>query len=112
MVTVLAKYKYLRMSPKKVQPIANKIKGKTYYQSLLILLKTNKLAAGAIWQVLQSAVANATYLHNIDREDLIVKEIYVNKGPIMKRARCRAQGRIFQIQKKFSHITIKLSKKY
>ena len=102
--------KYIRMSPKKVRRVVDLIRGKTYSQALYILEYTKRMACGPVWQTLHSAAANATYLQNIAKEDLIIQEIYVNGGPIMKRGRPRAQGRVFQIKKRISHITVKLGR--
>ena len=46
---------------------------------------------------------------DLEKENLIITEAYVNQGPILKRVRPRAQGRAFAIQKKMSHVTIKVS---
>ena len=65
--------------------------------------------SGAIvWQT-YSAVSNATNNFDLEKENLIISEAFVNQGPILKRMRPRAQGRAYAIQKKMCHITIRVS---
>jgi len=104
-----AKQKYIRMSPQKMQLIADLLRGKTYIDSLKILKQTKKFAAKPIWKTLSSAVTNAKSNQDIELENIFIKEIFINKGPTLKRGRPRAQGRIFKILKRTSHLTIKLS---
>jgi len=105
----LAKTKYIRMSPRKVRVIADLIRGKTYSDALQILQGNPRMAVGPIWKTLYSAAANATNKYGIKKKKLIIQEIYVSEGPILRRGRPRAQGRVFQIKKRTSHITIKLA---
>jgi large subunit ribosomal protein L22 len=107
-IVSVAKTKYIRMSPGKIQQVVDTIRGKTYNQALIILDKSKKIAAGPVWQTLYSAAANAKYLNNVEKENLIVKEIFVNQAGILKRIRPRQKGKIFKIEKKVSHITVKL----
>jgi large subunit ribosomal protein L22 len=107
----IAKTKYIRMSPRKVIQVVNLIRGKTYRQALLTLEYTKKIASGPIWQALYSAAANAKNLHNIKKDNLVIEEIFVTKGGMLKRGRPRQKGRVFPIQKKISHLTVKLSVK-
>ena len=98
----IAKVKYIRMSPSKVSLVANSIRGKTYLQALKILKADKRIASNVLWKALYSAAANANFQHNIDKEELMVQEVFVNKG------RPRAQGRIFQIKKRTSHLLIQV----
>ena len=61
-----------------------------------------------VWQTLYSAVSNATNNFDLEKENLIIQEAFVNQGPILKRMRPRAQGRAYAIQKKMCHITIRV----
>ena len=98
--------KYIRMSPHKTRRIINQIRGYSYLDALMILEFLPYHASGPVWQVLHSAVANATQNYGLDKTKLIIEEIFVNEGPKLKRIRPRAQGRAFQILKPTCHITI------
>jgi large subunit ribosomal protein L22 len=105
---VSATSKYIRISPTKVDLIIQKIRGKTYKQALQILKFLPQKAGAMVWQTLYSAVSNATNNFDLEKENLIIAEAYVNQGPMLKRMRPRAQGRAFAIQKKMCHITIRV----
>nr|AYO28727.1 ribosomal protein L22 [Neotessella volvocina] len=105
---ISATSKYIRISPTKVDVILKKIRGKTYKESLQILKYIPQKAGSIVWQTLYSAVCNATNNFNYQKEKLIITEAFVNQGPILKRMRPRAQGRAFVIQKKISHLTIRV----
>ena len=107
--TVSATSKYIRISPTKVDVIISKIRGKTYKEALQILKYLPQKSGAIVWQTLYSAVSNATNNFDLEKEKLIIAEAYVNQGPILKRVRPRAQGRAFSIQKKMSHVTIKVT---
>jgi len=107
--TVSATSKYIRISPSKVDVIISKIRGKTYQEALQILKYLPQKAGAIVWQTLYSAVSNATNNSDLEKENLIITEAFVNQGPILKRMRPRAQGRAFAIQKKMSHLTIRVS---
>ena len=107
--TVSATSKYIRISPTKVDVIISKIRGKTYKEALQILKYLPQKSGAIVWQTLYSAVSNATTNFDLEKEKLIITEAYVNQGPILKRVRPRAQGRAFSIQKKMSHVTIKVA---
>lgn len=107
--TVSATSKYIRISPNKIDVIISKIRGKSYKEALQILKYLPQKAGAIVWQTLYSAVSNAVNNCDLVKENLIVKEAYVNQGPILKRMRPRARGRAFAIEKKISHITIRVS---
>lgn len=107
--TVSATSKYIRISPTKVDVIISKIRGKSYKEALQILKYLPQKSGAIVWQTLYSAVSNATNNFDLEKENLIITEAYVNQGPILKRVRPRAQGRAFAIQKKMSHVTIKVA---
>ena len=100
--------KYIRISPTKVNVIIAQIRGKTYKQALQILKFLPQKAGTLVWQTLYSAVSNGTNNLDFQKENVVICEAYVNAGPILKRMRPRARGRAFAIQKKISHITIKV----
>ncbi len=109
----VAKAKYIKGSPQKMRLVADVIRNKPVTQVMGILDKgfTNK-ASREISRVVRSAVANFQNLsegENVDVEDLVIKSIFVNPGPVLKRSRARAQGRFFRILKRTSHIVITVS---
>jgi len=108
---ISATSKYLRISSTKVEIVIKKIRKKSYKEALEILKYLPQKAASLIWQTLYSAVSNAIHNFECEKDELVLKEVFVTKGPILKRMKPRARGREFAIQKKLSHITVKLTKK-
>lgn len=107
-ITVSATSKYIRISPTKINLIISKIRGKTYREALQILKYLPQKAGAVVWQTLYSAVSNGVNNFDLTKENLVIKEAYVNQGPILKRMHPRSRGRAFAIQKKISHITIRV----
>jgi len=105
---VSATSKYIRISPTKVNLVIKKVRGKTYKEALQILKFLPQKAGSLVWQTLYSAVSNATNNFGSEKENLVILEAFVNQGPILKRMRPRARGRAFAIQKKLSHITVRV----
>lgn len=103
-----ARLRFLRMSPRKVKRVTDLIKGKKVSEAVNILKFTPNIAAKPVLKLLNSAVANATNNSKtkINVDDLIVREIIVGNGPIMKRIMPRARGMAYRINKRMSHITI------
>ncbi len=110
-MSVEAKLRYSRISPRKVRLVADLIRGLQVDEAEKVLQFTVKRSAMPILKVLKSAVANAEHNYNLKKIDLYISEITVDGGPIIKRYRPRARGVAFPIQKKTSHITIKLAEK-
>jgi large subunit ribosomal protein L22 len=106
--TISATSKYIRISPSKVNVIIAKIRGKSYKEALQILKFLPQKAGAIVWQTLYSAVSNATNNFEFEKEKLMISEAFVNQGPILKRMRARAKGKGAAIQKKMSHITIRV----
>lgn len=101
--------KYVRMSPYKVRLVVDLIRGKDVEEALNILHFTPKAASVPVEKTVRSAVYNAINLHGDEKlkvEDLYIKEAYVDEGPMLKRYRPRARGRVGRIRKRTSHITI------
>jgi len=98
----------VRITPRKARLVVDLVKGKPVQHALDLLKLTNKRAAPILYKIIQSAIANATDRSTVDVDRLIVAEGFVNEGPSMKRWLPRAQGRATPIQKRTSHITIKL----
>lgn len=103
--------KYIRISPRKVQEVADLVRGKNVNEALAILEFTNKRGAGILKKVVSSAVANAENNNDMDRENLYVAEVFANQGPTLKRFQPRAQGRAFMIRKRTSHIGVVVKEK-
>ncbi len=103
--------KYVRMSPIKLKPIADLVRGKDLNQALTILKFTKGKGSVLIEKVVQSAVANAENNHSMNVDKLYVAEIYANQGPTMKRWRAGSQGRAKMILKRSSHIGVTLKER-
>ena len=106
-----AEHKYARISPRKVQIICDMIRGKDVKAARAILENTPKAASELMVKVLNSAIANAENNLGLDPEKLYVSETYADPGPILKRGMPRAQGRMYRINKRTSHITIVVAEK-
>ena len=98
--------KHLRMSPRKARIVADAIRGRFLADAFHILNFSNKRACVPIKKLLNSAIENARQKGEIDIDRVYVKNIFVDKGVIMKRYLPRAMGRATRINKKTSHITI------
>ena len=103
--------KYVRMSPTKLAPITDLVRGKDLQEALTILKFTPGKASELVEKVVQSAAANAENNHDMDPSKLYVAEIYANKGPTMNRWRAGAQGRAGMILKRSSHIGVTLKER-
>jgi|TARA_B110000977_G_scaffold201808_1_gene298834 large subunit ribosomal protein L22 len=107
--SISATSKYIRISPTKINVIIAKIRGKSYKEALQILKYLPQKAGSIVWQTLYSAVSNATHNFDLEKEKLVITEAYVNQGPILRRMQPRAKGKAYKIQKKISHITIRVA---
>jgi len=105
---VRAVAKWVRMSPRKARLVTQHIRGRSVPEARTVLAFTQRAAAREIEKVLRSAVANAEANHGLLGDKLVVAAAYVDEGPVMKRWRARARGRVARIKKPTCHITIKL----
>jgi len=96
----------LRVSPQKLNLVAETIRGAKVEDALVKLTFNNRRIAHDVKKTLQSAIANAENNHQLDPDLLVVKEAYVGKAMVMKRWRARARGRMGRILKPFSHLTV------
>lgn len=103
-----AKLRYLKVSPKKVRPVADVIKGMPVERAIAELKSRGRRASPALIGLLRSAVANAVNVRGLEREELVVKSLLVDPGPSYKRMLPRAMGRATPIMKRTSHITVVL----
>jgi large subunit ribosomal protein L22 len=101
----------LRISPRKLNLVAQQIRGKKAGEALAALSFSRKRIAGAVRKALQSAIANAENNHGLDVDELIVAEAHVGKTIVMRRFVARARGRAAQIEKPFSQLTIVVREK-
>jgi len=98
--------KLLRVSPQKLNLLAQLIRGKKVDRALADLTFSRKRIAKDVKKTLQSAIANAENNHDLDVDALVVSEAYVGKKLVMKRMRPRARGRGAAILKPFAQITV------
>ena len=101
----------VRIAPRKVRLVVDLIRGKQVGEAVAILKLTPKAASPVVEKLLNSAMANAEHNYEMDINNLVVSQVFVDEGPTLKRFRPRAQGRASQINKRTSHITIVLSEK-
>lgn len=98
--------KNIRMSPHKVRKVIDQIRGRSYEEALMLLTFMPYRACDPIFKVICSAAANANHNFGLRKSSLYICEAKVDKGPILKRFRPRAQGRGFPIAKPTCYITI------
>jgi large subunit ribosomal protein L22 len=96
----------IRVSPQKLNLVAQLIRGKKVATALADLEFSRKRVARDVRKCLQSAIANAENNHNLDVDDLVVSQAFVGKALVMKRFHARARGRGARIEKPFSNLTI------
>lgn len=108
----VARLRHLQASPQKVRLVADLIRGKNAEEAAQILRHTKKRAARPLEKLLKSAVANAENRDDsVDVDELVVKEIFVDGGPVLKRVWFTTMGRAFRKVKRRSHVTIKLEQR-
>jgi large subunit ribosomal protein L22 len=101
-----AKGRYIKGSERKLNLLAQMIRGKSAQQALIDLRFAHKRMAGEVYKVLQSAIANAENNHNLDVDRLFVKTAIVGRTLTIKRFHARGRGRSAGVEKPFSNITI------
>jgi large subunit ribosomal protein L22 len=101
----------IRVSPRKLNLVAQQIRGKKVERALSELTFSPKRIAKTVKKVLQSAIANAENNHDLDVDDLVVAQASVGKNLVMKRFHARARGNAGGIEKFFSQITIVVEEK-
>jgi large subunit ribosomal protein L22 len=103
--------KHVRISPRKMKPIADLVRGKDVKEASAILKFTPRKGARELLKVLESAVANAENNFDMDVERLYVSQVYANQGPVMKRWYAGSMGRANPILKRTSHIGVAVAEK-
>ena len=96
----------LRVSPQKLNLLAQLIRGKKVAMALADLQFSQKRIATEVRKCLESAIANAENNHDLDVDELVVAEAFVGKALVLKRFHPRGRGRMGKILKPFSNLTI------
>ncbi len=106
----VAKAKFIRISPYKLRPLADVVRGKNALFALQWLSTCALQKAMPVKKALESAVANAKNLQNMDAEQLLVTDIRIDQGPIHRYFKPGAQGRANIQRKRLSHISVVLER--
>ncbi len=108
-----ATVRYLKTGPRKARLVADEVRGKMVGDALSLLeFSIKKGVSNDISKLIKSAVANMQNVNpevTVDADELKIKEIYVDEGPVQKRFRARAQGRAGRILKRACHISVTVS---
>ena len=96
----------LRTSPRKLNLVAETIRGKTANSALAALTFSHRRIAREVKKVLQAAIANAENNHQLDVDRLYIKEATVGRAFVLKRFHTRGRGRSARIEKHFAHLTV------
>ena len=105
-VEAICKVRTLRTSARKLNLVAQSIRGLKVQRALNELEFSHKRIAKDVRKALYSAISNAENNHDLDIDSLVVAEAFVGKNLVMKRFAARARGRASRIEKPFSEITI------
>ena len=102
--------RYIRRSPKKIRFIANEVRSMIVSDAVAYLEHLPNMGAGNLRRVILSASANASVKNpDVSTDDLFIKEVFVDPGPVLKRVRPRVRGRADRVLERTSHITVVLS---
>ncbi|GAC1614754.1 MAG: 50S ribosomal protein L22 [Candidatus Dormibacteraceae bacterium] len=102
---VSAVAKFVKRTPRKTRLVADSVKGLKVSDALAYLQFSPKHAATDVAKVIKSAAANAEHNFNLNRDDLVVKQLLIDEGPTMKRLRPVSRGMAHQYFKRTCHIT-------
>lgn len=98
--------RFVRISPRKARLVADMIRGNQVDDARIKLMYTNMKASRLLVKTLESAIANAETNMEIQRRELFIKEIKVDEGPTLKRAKSKCRGGRVPINKRTSHFTV------
>lgn len=104
-----ATHRFARISSRKARPVADLVRGRYVNAALEELRSCHRRASPLLQKVIRSAMANAGQDLDVDVNRLFVMDVRVDEGPTMKRWRPRAQGRVYPILKRSSHISVVLA---
>jgi large subunit ribosomal protein L22 len=105
---IVARTRMIRISPRKVRIVGEVIKKRKINDAMGILMYMPQKASFILKKLLDSAIANAKQKKYVDIDNLYVKNVTVDGGPVLKRFLPRAMGRASKIRKRSSHITLVL----
>ena len=108
---VKASARFVRIAPRKVRVVIDLVRGKSVNEALALLKFVPKRASEPIAKVIASAAANAEHNYNLNKDNLIISQAYVDQGPTLKRYHPRQRGQAFPILKRTSHITVVVKEK-
>ena len=108
---VKASLNFARVGCQKARLVVDLVRGKDVNEAIKVLSFSSKKSAVLVKKLIESAVANAEQKKVMDVDNLYVKTIFVDQGPVLKRFRPRAQGRAFGVRKKTSHINVVLAER-
>lgn len=98
--------KYIRISPFKVRKVIDVVRGQSVDRALATLRYMPQRAAREVARTIKSAAANAENNFDMEPADLVVKTIYADEGPTLKRIMPRARGMANRINRRTTHITV------
>jgi large subunit ribosomal protein L22 len=105
-IQVVARRKYVRVSPRKARRVAQLIKGKPALQALNMFMLMPQKPARYYAKLLKQAIGNAVNDYELDEESLVVVNALADNGPMLKRYRPRARGRVYMVRKRTAHLTV------
>ena len=108
---VRAVEKHLRLSPRKARLVIDLVRGKPVDEALGILKMTSKGSALEITKAIKSAAANAENNFGLDRDNLYISTIFVDKGPSRRWRKIGARSRIKPIERRSMHLTVGVSER-
>ena len=108
-LVVNARARFVRVAPRKARLVADQVRGLPIDDARALLRFSTRSAAQDIRKLIDSAAANAEANHDLVADDLLIKDIYVDEGPTLRRYRPRALGRATRINKRTSHIAVALT---
>jgi large subunit ribosomal protein L22 len=106
---VRATARYVRVAPRKARLVADQVRGLPVTEAQTLLEFSPRGAARDVGKLIASAAANAENNHDLIAEDLLIADIRVDDGPILKRWRARARGRATRIDKRTCHVSVALT---
>jgi large subunit ribosomal protein L22 len=109
MASYKATYRFADMSPRKIRPVADLIRGRAADEALELLRYLPNKSARLLEQTLKSALGNAEDRGALNIEDLFVAESRIDGGPMMKRIQPRARGTAYPIKRRYAHIHVTVS---
>ena len=103
---VKARFSAVKIAPRKLGRVAKLLRGKNVAQAIDLLRFMPQKGARILVDLIQSAKANAENNYKMNEAKLIVDEIFVNQGFVLRRWRAQARGRVGKLKKRTSHVTV------